>query len=138
MGKPHSSDLRGRFVRLLEEGMAASAAGRRLLVPRSTATRWLAVWRDEGRAEALPMGGDRRSQALEAHAAKILALVEETPDIFLHEIVQRLAADGVETSQWAVGRLLVRHGVTRKKRRSSQPSGSVATSPRPARTGARG
>ncbi len=138
MGKPYSGDLRRRFVALLEEGMSASAAGRRLLVARSTATRWAAIWRVESRAEALPMGGDRRSQALEAHATKILALVEETPDIFLHEIVTRLAQEDVETSGWAVGRLLARHNVTRKKRRSLPPSGNATTSPKPGRTGARG
>jgi len=63
------------------------------------------------------MGGDRRSGALEAHAATILALVEERPDIFLHEIVAELAAKDVCTSEDAVSRLLIRHGVTRKKRR---------------------
>ena len=57
MGKPYSSDLRGRFVALLEDGLSASAAGARLLVARSTATRWGKIWREEGRAEALPMGG---------------------------------------------------------------------------------
>ncbi|MBB4268135.1 transposase, partial [Roseospira visakhapatnamensis] len=49
MGKPYSRDLRGRFVALLEEGLSASGAGRRLLVARSTATRWGKIWRDEGR-----------------------------------------------------------------------------------------
>jgi len=137
MGKPHSADLRRRFVALLKEGLSASAASRRLLVARSTATRWGQVWRSEGRAEAAPMGGDRRSGVLEAHAPTILALVEARPDIFLHEIVAALAMQGVETSEDAVSRLLRRHGVTRKKRHLSQPNGSVRTLQKLVSSGAR-
>jgi hypothetical protein len=97
MGKPYSSDLRQRFVAALDEGMSASAAGRRMRIARSTAVRWAAIWQKEGRAEALPMGGDRRSEALEAHAETILGWVAETPDLFLNEIAARLAAEGIES-----------------------------------------
>ncbi len=117
MGKPYSRDLRERFVTLLEEGMSAQAAGRRLLVARSTAARWGLIWRREQRAVALAMGGDRRSGKLEAHSGKILSMVEAKPDIFLDEIVGKLASDQVVTSRDAVRRLLMRHGITRKKRR---------------------
>ena len=34
MGKPYSSDLRQRFVGALDEGMSASAAGRRMRIAR--------------------------------------------------------------------------------------------------------
>lgn len=73
MGKPYSCDLRGRFVAALDEGMSAGAAGRRMRISRATAVRWAATWQQEGRAEALPMGGDRRSEALEVHAPKSAA-----------------------------------------------------------------
>ena len=116
MGKAYSSDLRSRFVTLLERGFSASGAGRRLLLPRATATRWAGIWRNEGRAAALPMGGDRRSAALEAHAETIRELVEARPDIFLREIVANLASKDVVTSEDAVSALLARHGITRKKR----------------------
>ena len=116
MGKPYSSDLRQRFVAALDEGMSASAAGRRMRIARATAVRWAATWQREGRAEALPMGGDRRSDTLEAHAPKILGWLEETPDLFLSEIVARLADEGIATSGSSVARLLARHGITRKKR----------------------
>ena len=115
MGKPYSSDLRQRFVAALDEGMSASAAGHRMRIARSTAVRWAAIWQREGRAEALPMGGDRRSEAIEAHAPKILGWLDAAPDLFLSEIVTRLAAEGVESSMSSVTRLLTRHGITRKK-----------------------
>ncbi|HDR29646.1 IS630 transposase-related protein, partial [Rhodovulum sp.] len=43
MGKPYSSDLRQRFVAALDEGMSASAAGRRMRIARATAVRWAAT-----------------------------------------------------------------------------------------------
>jgi transposase len=84
-------------------------------ISRATAVRWAATWQQEGRAEALPMGGDRRSEALEAHAPEILGWLEEKPDLCLREIVSRLADAGVETSAMSVARLLIRHGITHKK-----------------------
>jgi transposase len=136
MGKPYSSDLRHRFVAALDEGMSASAAGRRMRIARSTAVRWAAIWRKEGRAEALPMGGDRRSEALEAHAETILGWVAETPDLFLNEIAARLAAEGIESSESGISRLLNRHGVTRKKRQWSRRNSRGKTSPKPGPRGA--
>ena len=117
IAKAHSRDLRSRFVALLQGWISASESGERLLVPRSTATRWGKQWRLHGRAEATPAGGDRRSHRLQAHAATILGLVSDKPDIFLREIAAALAKNGVTTSIDAVRRLLIRHRITRKKRR---------------------
>lgn len=138
MGRPYSSDLRQRFVAALDEGMSAGAAGRRMRIARSTAVRWAATWRREGRAEALPMGGDRRSGALEAHAPKMLGWLEDKPDLFLGEIVARLTAEGVETSLSSVARLLLGHGITHKKRLSLPRSRPAKTSRAPAPRGVRG
>lgn len=136
MGRPYSKDLRSRFVALLDAGMSASGAGNRLLVPRSTATRWGSIWTTEKRCEALPMGGDRRSAPLEEHSDFILARVEEKPDMFLCEIVADLrASKDVIASENAVSRLLSRHGITRKKRPSSPPSVNARMSPRPVKSG---
>ncbi|MFU8778831.1 MAG: helix-turn-helix domain-containing protein [Roseovarius sp.] len=138
MGKPYSSDLRERFVAALDEGMSASAAGRRMRISRATAVRWAATWQREGRAEALPMGGDRRSEAREAHAPEILGWLEEKPDLFLREIVSRLVDAGVETSAMSVARLLARHRITRKKRPWSRQNRPARTLPAPAPSGAKG
>jgi len=62
------------------------------------------------------MGGDRRPDTLEAHALKIPGRLEETPDLYLGEIVARLACEGIATSGSSVSWLLARHGITRKKR----------------------
>ena len=137
MGRPYSSDLRQRFVAVLDEGMSASAAGRRMRIARSTAVRWAAIWQKEGRVEARPMCGDRRSEALEAHAGTILGWVADTPDLFLNEIAARLAAEGIESSESGISRLLARHGVTRKKRQWSRRNSRGKTSPKPVPRGAK-
>ena len=77
------------------------------------------------------MGGDRRSEALEAHAPMILGWLEDTPDLFLREIVSRLADAGVETSAMSVARLLARHGITRKKDGGCGRAGARRHCPRP-------
>jgi transposase len=125
--------VRGRFVAALDEGMSASAAGRRMRILRATPVRWAATWPGEGRAEALPMGGDGRSEALEAQAAEILGWLEDQPDLFLREIVSRLADAGVGTSAMSVARLLARHGITRKKTVVAAEQTGVDVAP--ARTG---
>ena len=136
IGKAYSKDLRHRFVTLLDEGLSASSAGRQLLVTRSTAIRWAAIWRKEHRCEALPMGGDRRSAAIEEHAGAILSWIEEQPDLFLHEIAAKLEEEqGFQSSPDAISNLLARHGVTRKKRPSSPANAIGKTSLRPAPNG---
>ncbi len=131
MGRPYSQDLRARFVAALDEGMTASAAGRRMHISRSTSVRWAAIWRSEKRACALAMGGDRRSGGLEAHAGQIKAWLEEAPDLFLREIRARLAERGVKTSISAIDRLLARHGMSFKKRPSLQKNKAAKMSHRP-------
>ena len=130
MGKPYSTDLRRRVLKAIDEGMPATAAGARFDIPASTAIRWAAIWRKERRDTALAMGGDRRSEPLEAWANDILAWVEERPGLTLDAIVARLAAQAVDCSDRAVARLLKRHGVTYKKRRWSRASETARTSPK--------
>lgn len=131
MGRPYSQDLRARFVAALEDGMSASAAGRRMRISRSTAVRWAAIWYDEERACALAMGGDRRSGGLEAQADTIKGWLRDTPDLFLREIQTKLAELDVKASTSAIDRLLARHGLSFKKRPSSQKSKAAKMSRRP-------
>ena len=76
-----------------------------------------------------PQGGDHRSHRIEAHAEKILALVDETPDITLGEIAAHLdAGHGLTVAQSTVWRLLDRHGMTFKKKPRTPASNSELTS----------
>ena len=119
MTRPLSKDLRERVISAVEGGQSRRAAARRFGVAASTAVKWVADWRREGRVEAKPLGGDRHSHRMEAHAADILALVEETPDITLAEIAEHLAeVHGLRVAPSTVWRLLDRHGLTFKKNRA--------------------
>jgi hypothetical protein len=64
MAGPYSRDLRSRVLAAMEAGATPEAAAGRFAVARSTAYRWAAAARDEGRREAKPMGGaPRRASA---------------------------------------------------------------------------
>ncbi len=119
MPEPLSKDLRKRLVSAVEGGQSRRSAARRFGVAASTAIKWVDQWRREGRIESKPLGGDRHSYRMEAHAAEILALVAETPDITLAELVEHLeGAHGLRVAQSTVWRLLDRHGQTFKKNRA--------------------
>ncbi|MGH6898489.1 MAG: IS630 family transposase [Geminicoccaceae bacterium] len=116
MAKAISTDLRERLTSAVESGMTRRAAAKRFGVAASTAIKWVDRCRRTGAVAARPRGGDRRSHRLEAHAAEILALIEEAPDITLGEIVAHLdRVHGLKAAQSSVWRLLDRHGMTVKK-----------------------
>ena len=52
----------------------------------------------------------------------ILSLLEETPDITIEELRQALGERGHRFGFGTIQRFFVRHAITRKKRRSMQPS----------------
>ena len=58
MAGAYSTDLRSRVLAAIEAGESPDAAARRFAVGRSTAYRWAAAARDEGRREARRMGGN--------------------------------------------------------------------------------
>ena len=61
-----------------------------------------------------PIGGDRTSHRIEAHAARILGWVDDNKDITIKEIREKLADEGTPFSHGAVWRLLDRHDYTLK------------------------
>jgi hypothetical protein len=78
-------------------------------------------WKETGSCEARRQGGDRRSGRVEVHAAEILALLDETPDISLVEIGDHLlAAHGERFVPSVLCRFFDRHDITVKKNRARQ------------------
>lgn len=75
-----------------------------------------------------PLGGDRRSGRIEAHAPLILGLLERTPDITLSELRVELAEAGVPVSIASLWRFFARRRITLKKSRRTRPSSSAPTS----------
>ena len=127
MTSPLSLDLRERVVSAVLAGASCRQAGERFGVSAASVSRWHARHLRDGHVRPKPMGGDQRSQIIEAHAPRILRLCEERGNIVLSELRDALAEQGVATSTSSLSRFLARHRITRKKGRSTPPSRTVRT-----------
>ena len=113
MGRALSLDLRERVIAAVEEGASCRKAAERFEVGVATAIRWHARFRAEGQIAAKPMGGDRHSHRIEAHAAVILQTYEARPQIYLREVRDVLEENGAAASLSGLSRFFRRHGITR-------------------------
>ena len=123
-----SMDLRVRVVAAVEAGASHREAAERFGVSAASVSRWRRLARERGEPRPGPLGGDRRSGRIEAHAARILSLVEAKPDITLSEIRAGLAGQGVAGGIGTLWRFFRRHAMTLKKSRRTRRSKSVQTS----------
>lgn len=128
MSKALSVDLRIRVLAAVEAGATHREAGERFGVSAASVSRWRARQREQGDPRPRALGGDRRSARIEAHAATILSLVGETPDITIEELRRSLAARGPVFGFGTIQRFFARHAITRKKRRRMRPSRTAPTS----------
>ena len=121
MTKALSTDLRQRLVCAVDGGMTRRAAAERFGVAASTAVRWVDQWHQTGSVQPRPQGGDKRSHRIEVHADEILALIDETSDMTLAEIVAHLeSSHGLRVAQSTVWRFFERRGITLKKNGTRQ------------------
>jgi transposase len=112
-----SEDLRIRVVRAVAGGLSRNAAARRFGVSIASAVRWMDEYLRTGRTAPKPRGGDRRSGRIEAQSGFLLSAIEETPDITLAELRERLIAERGETFAIStIHQFFRRHGVSYKKR----------------------
>lgn len=128
MSKALSVDLRERVVAAVASGSSCRAAAARFGVSAASAVRWCALVRQAGSVAPGPLGGDRRSARLEAHAALILSLVDQKSDLSLKEIRAGLAEVGVAVGIASLWRFFDRHRITRKKSRRTPRSRTARTS----------
>lgn len=117
-----SMDLRERVIAAIEAGASCRQAAERFGIGAASAIRWHARFRQEGEIGSKPMGGDRHSHRVEAHAALILQSYRAQPQIFLREVRAVLQENGAEVSLSGLSRFFRRHGITRKKGRSTPAS----------------
>jgi transposase len=126
MTRALSQDLRSRVISVVEGGMSCNAAAERFGIAVSSAIRWVRAWRAEGRATALPQGGDLRSHRIEAYGCVILAAIEAEVDITLIELADLLRNQhGASFAPSTVWRFLDRHGLTFKKNGTRQRAGAA-------------
>ena len=113
-----SADLRIRVIGAVEAGMSRNAAARRFGVSIASAVRWMGEYLRTGRTAPKPRGGDRRSGRIEAQADLLMQAIEETPDITLAELRERLNTErGESFALSTIHGFYRRHGITFKKRR---------------------
>ena len=113
MCKPLSLDLRRRVIAAIDAGLSCRAAAARFGIAPSAAVKWHRRWRDTGSVAPCAQGGDTRSGRIEALGPAILAMAEETPDVTLVEVAERLEREhGERFAPSTVHRFFRRHGCT--------------------------
>jgi len=123
MSNALSLDLRRRVVAAVrDEGLSHRVAAARFKVSAASISRWRALERRSGDLRPGPLGGDRRSSAIEAHAGTILRIFEARRDMTIEELRADLAGHGLHFGYGTLWRFFARHRLTRKKRRPMPPS----------------
>ena len=128
MSKALSVDLRSRVVAAIESGMSCRQAALRFGVSASSAIRWRTLARSKGDVRPGPLGGDRRSGRIEAHAELILGLLDKKRDATLEELRAGLAEHGVAVGMGTLWRFFDRRKITLKKSRRTPTSKPAPTS----------
>ena len=85
----------------------------------ATVIEWVRVWRENGRLEAKPMGGDHNSR-LKEERAWLLERVAAVPDLTLEEIRAELAGRGKQVGYGTVWRFFAAEDISFKKNRARQ------------------
>ena len=125
MSTPLSLDLRVRVLAAVASGLSHREVSKRFSVSAASVSRWRALERDQGSARAKPMGGDQRSQHIEAHSDLILSLYKATADISLQELRAALAEHGVTVGYGGLWRFFHRRSITVKKDGSCSRAGEA-------------
>ena len=86
----------------------------------------------------MKMGGDRRSQRIEAHHAAVLAALGCDGDATIEEVRRDLASQGLSFGFGTIQRFFARHDITRKKRPRTLRSKAAPTLRNDARSGSKG
>lgn len=128
MARAYGLDLRQRVIESIEGGLSTRAAARRYAIGESTAGSWHRRWRATGSVRPGRQGNPGGS-LLDAHQAFILELVDETVDMSLAEIAERLAVEReVTVDPSTIWHFFRRRAITYKKRRRTPVSRIATTS----------
>ena len=112
-----SKDIREKVVKAIKGGMSRRQAAARFDIGPATAVRWAKRVETTGDVAPMKMGGDRRSQRIEAHAEFILGELKTKPDTTIMELRDKIRErHGLSFGYGTVWRFLARHRITRKKK----------------------
>ena len=121
----HGEALRIRVIKaVVEDGLSRNEAARIFRVGIASAIRWVKAFQETRRTSALPTGGDRRS-VLKPHRSWLLELRRKENDLTLEAIAARLLrSHAVKADKSMLSRFFAAEGVSLKKNRSRQRTGS--------------
>jgi transposase len=112
-----SMDIREKVMKAVAGGMSRPQAAARFDIGPASVVRWAERVETTGEVAPLKMGGDRRSQRIEAHADFILAQIEKKPDMTIMELREKIRErHGLGCGYGTVWRFLARHRIMRKKK----------------------
>jgi transposase len=128
MSRALSIDLRVRVLRAVAAGATHREAAERFGVSAASVSRWRSLEREQGAPRPKALGGDRRSNRIEAHHEAVMAALGASGDATIEEVRANLAKQGFVFGFGTIQRFFARHGVTRKKRLRTRPSSPARTS----------
>lgn len=115
MTRAYSNDLRERVVQAVLCGDSCCAAAGRFGVSKSSAIKWVRLFRQTGSVAPGKMGG-HRPVLLEPYRDFIIEQLEQTSHLTLFRLQDLLARRGVKVSHDTVWRFLRREGLSFKKK----------------------
>jgi transposase len=125
MARAYSQDLRDRVIDAALGGMSARRAAAQFEIGIATAIVWVRRARASGERMARRQGQPRRSK-LDPQRGFLLGLVEQTPDMTIIEMQQRLAAErDIKASVGTIWTFLDRCGLTFKEVSACDGAGSA-------------
>jgi transposase len=101
MPRPPSFDLRGRLVEAVNTGLSCNAVAKRFAVAPSSVIKLMQAYRETGGLAPNRMGGHRKA-ILAPHEEMVKALVAETPDETLAELLVALRKKRIKVSRSAL------------------------------------
>jgi transposase len=128
MSKALSVDLRVRVLAAVALGATHREAGERFGVSAASVSRWRKREREQGDPRPLRLGGDRRSDRIEAHHDAVMGALGPGQDATIEEVRASLAEQGLIFGYGTIQRFFARHRITRKKRPRTPASRIVPTS----------
>src|ERR1700755_3617090 len=121
----HGEALRLRVIKaVVEDGLSRNEAARIFRVGIASAVRWVSAFEETRRTAPLPTGGDRRS-VLKPHRDWLRGMRRKEHDLTLGAIAERLLrTHGVEADKSMLSRFFAAEGISFKKNRARQRTGS--------------
>ncbi|SDY97229.1 helix-turn-helix domain-containing protein [Citreimonas salinaria] len=116
MGKPHPVELRARAVALVEQGNTHTEAARRLCVSIKFVNDMVRLKRETGELAPKLQGNPGRGK-LTRVKDWVRDQIAAQPDLTIDELTAKVAGEhGLKVHRSSIGRLLLRLGLSHKKR----------------------